>query len=95
VSVAEDIRLESYMVQSPDVLGVRIDFGDAPAHGRWRAMSLTIGLVASADRGYRRREITWTRYKSDSKTALSSRMWGTPEPYEKVEFIKLNTWELT
>lgn len=76
------------MTQSPDVKGVTIDFGDAPAHGQWRAMSMTITYSSGRRIGRNRQKgrYTWT-----------SEGMRTTEPRradERIIHIRLNTWEL-
>jgi hypothetical protein len=78
------------MTQSPDVRGVTIDFGDAPAHGRWRALALRITLLSP--RTGQRRTISWRRcWRNYQYDGCLSRL---REPYERVEHIKLTEWEL-
>jgi hypothetical protein len=81
------------MTQSPDVQGVTIDFGDAPAHGRWRALALRITLLSP--RTGQTRAIKWRRFWYDEKNYDSSGCFSRPrEPHERVTHIQLNTWEL-
>ena len=74
------------MRQSPDVQGVRINFGPAPAHGRWRAMVLTIGFISRAGE---RRVVKWARSEERHGSNDLSRRAD-----ERVEYILLDKWEL-
>jgi hypothetical protein len=89
-------KLETFMTQSPDVRGVTIDFGDAPAHGRWRAMSMTITLLSP--KTGQTRAIKWRRFWYPGfghGDYDGSGFFSRPrEPYERVTRIRLNTWEL-
>lgn len=80
------------MRQSPDVKGVTIDFGDAPAHGHWRAMSMTITYSSG-------RRIGWNRFQDffdlTGKPGGPRGNHGDRRTDERIIHIKLNTWELT
>jgi hypothetical protein len=77
------------MTQSPDVQGVTIDFGDAPAHGRWRATSMTITFNSG-------RKVEWkTRWRKGAGGYLDKTLYYMPREGERVTRIQLNTWELS
>lgn len=78
------------MRQSPDVKGVTIDFGGAPDHGRWTATVLTITLLSPKTR--QSRKIKWRRVWRNSQ--IDGCFSKAREPYERVEHIRLDAWEL-
>lgn len=84
-------KLDPPMSQSPDVQGLTIDFGDAPAHGRWRAMKMTVTYSSG-------RRVGWCRHREQYElTGLPScpsltSAWRSSS--ERVTHIQLEQWEL-